>query len=157
MNDRNPAFLKNGPEKAAPARSSQPVADNKPSGLFAAGPKQAPGQKKSLERKKAFPQSLRPVFFWLLFFVFFAACMHAFPRFLAENLKGGEDSPWIGLLYTYGLGALVFAAGLFRLRRNGLRRGNRRWFFALSFGLFWGFALHSLWIYLALSLPYKGI
>ena len=130
----------------------------RPSGLFAADPKRSSVRKKPSEtrRQNLRRRFFRPGFFWLLFFVFFAACVYALPRLLASNLKGGEDSPWIGLLYTYGLGALVFAAGLFRLRRNSLRRGNRRWFAALSFGLLWGFALHSLWIYLALSLPYKG-
>ena len=71
-----------------------------------------------------------------------------------------EDSPWISFAYFYGLGWMVFVYFswiLFRIGGvNWKRADDRFWFTLVSVGIFLMGAGHALWIYLAVSSPYKG-
>ena len=89
----------------------------------------------------------------------FIALVYFWPRYLSETL--GEQSPWISYLYTYGLGVLFFIFTTFWIfsfpRLNPERRKRDRfWLFVLSGTLVFGMTLHGLWIWVAISYPFKG-
>ena len=89
----------------------------------------------------------------------FLGAVYFWPRYLSQTL--GEDSPWISYLYTYGLGALFFALTVlwifsFPSGYSEKRKQDGFWLFALCGALIFGMTLHGIWIYLSVSLPFKG-
>ena len=90
----------------------------------------------------------------------FVLFVYFWPRFLIKTLK--EDSPWIGYLYTYGLGLLIFAFTGFMIfsfhsSYPEKRKQDRFWLLVLLGVLIFGMALHGAWIHLTVSYPFKGI
>ena len=63
---------------------------------------------------------------------------------------------WAPYLYLYGLGGLLFVAGLVMVLRSeafqARRRTDRRWLGVLVFGFLWYAALHGAGILAALYL-----
>lgn len=85
-------------------------------------------------------------------FIFF------YPRWLISAL--GAENPWTSYLYMYGLGFVVFLIGMVIIRSSGslvLGRGrDSHWYKYLLGGFIFFAALHGIWIYLSLTIPFKG-
>ena len=94
----------------------------------------------------------------LLFVGLLAIALGVIPRLVV--LLVGESSPWTPFLYQYSFGGLVFATGLWVIRKSGAcdfdRPGDRYWFNAMIFGYFWYAGMHALLIVLSLAIPFKG-
>ena len=58
------------------------------------------------------------------------------------------DRVWLPYLYLYGVGGLIFVAGLILVLKSGalnLKRANhRRWLGVLVFGFVWYMSLHLI-------------
>ena len=91
----------------------------------------------------------------ILIFLVFA---FLFPRFLITNL--GPAHPWTNYLYLYGFGVLYTGSGLLLAVKSGAcqlnRPRDRQWFKIIVGGWFYFACLHALWIYLSLSIPFRG-
>lgn len=94
----------------------------------------------------------------LLTLVSVLAFIFIFPRAIIRWL--GVESPWTPYFYLYGLGTITFLIGLriiWVARSCQLGRGRDTfWFGVLWFGLFFFMVVHALWIWLALTMPFKG-
>ena len=97
-----------------------------------------------------------------VFYAFFlcipiVALVYYYPRYLIQVF--GEGSPWLGYLYTYGIGGLVFAFSviwIFTRKKLPLRKREELiWLLMISLGLIFSFFMHGLWITLSLSFPIK--
>ncbi len=81
-----------------------------------------------------------------------------FPRLLINTL--GADNPWTSYLYLYGFGTIYTGSGLLLALKSGAcklaRPKDRFWFTMVIAGFCYFAALHGVWIYLALSIPYLG-
>lgn len=89
----------------------------------------------------------------------FIATVYFWPRYLSETF--GPQSPWISYCYTYGLGVLFFAFTTFWIFSSPSRNPKKRkqdtfWLFVLCGTLIYGMTLHGLWIWFAVSYPFKG-
>ncbi|MCB0377238.1 MAG: hypothetical protein KDD33_01980 [Bdellovibrionales bacterium] len=95
---------------------------------------------------------------WWLMLPAFLVFAFYFPRYLIQTL--GADNPWTSYLYLYGFGFFYTGSGVLLILKTGacnLSRPLHRKWFALIVGGFFYFAIaHALWIYLAISIPYKG-
>lgn len=81
-----------------------------------------------------------------------------FPRFLINTL--GPANPWTNYFYLYGFGIIYTGSGLLLALKTGAcnltRQRDRFWFKITVGGFFYFAAIHAVWIYLALSIPYLG-
>ena len=89
----------------------------------------------------------------------FIAAVYFWPRYLSETF--GEQSPWISYLYTYGLGVLFFAFTTFWIfslpsQNPKKRKQDTFWLVVLCGTLIFGITLHGLWIWFAVTYPFKG-
>lgn len=89
----------------------------------------------------------------------FIAMVYFWPRYLMGTL--GEQNPWISYLYTYGLGVLFFAFTTvwifsFPSLNPDRRKRDLFWLFVFCGTLIFGITLHGLWIWAAISYPFKG-
>lgn len=84
--------------------------------------------------------------------------VYAWPRVIVRLL--GAASPWSSYLYQYGMGLIVFLAGVaVILRADACRPGRGRegfWLVILFAGFVFFAALHALWILVAVGIPYLG-
>lgn len=87
-----------------------------------------------------------------------AAFIFFYPRFLIDWL--GIDNPWTSYLYQYTFGFIFFALGILLMLRTRAcvpgRGRDSRWLAILIAGFIFFFTLHGVWVYLALTVPYKG-
>ena len=87
-----------------------------------------------------------------------ALAVYAWPRIIVRLL--GPASPWSSYLYQYGMGLIVFFAGIGVILRSGAcrpgRGRDRFWLVILFAGFVFFAALHALWIIAALRMPYLG-
>ena len=85
-------------------------------------------------------------------------CIYIYPRFLINTF--GESSPWTSYLYLYGFGGAFFGSGIVLILKTGAcvpgRGMDGKWLNAMFLGLLYFACLHAIWIYLALSIPFKG-
>jgi len=83
--------------------------------------------------------------------------VYYYPRYLVKYF--GENSPWIGYLYTYGMGALIFFLSviwIFTRKKSHLRQKEEIfWFIILFFGLMFSFIMHGFWILWSIGFPTK--
>ena len=89
----------------------------------------------------------------------FIAAVYFWPRYLSETL--GEKNPWMSYLYTYGLGILFFAFTVFWIFSSPSpnpkkQKQDRFWLFVFCGALGFGITLHGVWIWFAVSYPFKG-
>lgn len=95
---------------------------------------------------------------WWLALPAFAVFSFFFPRFLIQTL--GPADPWTNYLYLYGFGFFYTGSGVLLAFKSGAchweRPLDRYWMKVIVGGFFYFAALHALWIYLALSIPYVG-
>ena len=81
-----------------------------------------------------------------------------FPRILISNL--GPANPWTNYLYLYGFGFFYTGSGVLLVLKTGAcnlsRPRDRFWFKIVVGGFFYFASLHALWIYLAISIPFRG-
>ncbi len=95
---------------------------------------------------------------WWLMVPLFLVFAFFFPRLLANSL--GPDNPWTSYLYLYGFGFFYTGSGLLLVTKTGACNFNRQrdlfWFKIVVGGFFYFAALHAIWIYLGLSIPYLG-
>lgn len=108
----------------------------------------------SLIQKEAIKIFLLSFLLMTVVFVF----SYWYPRMLVSYL--GEDSPWISYLYTYGMGFVFFVLSVwFIFTKKGVNPHRRRqeiyWLIAIFFGMACTYFLHSLWIFLAITLPFR--
>ena len=84
--------------------------------------------------------------------------IYFYPRFLIEQL--GESNPWTSYLYLYGFGGYFFAIGILLILKTGACKPGRgrdsKWLTILLSGFVALATIHASWIYLALSIPFKG-
>ena len=73
----------------------------------------------------------------------------------------GPDNPWMSYLYFYGIGIPIYifmAVLLIRLKAIRLsHRPDRIFLTVITLGFFTLVTWHAVWIWLSLTLPYKGI
>jgi hypothetical protein len=102
-------------------------------------------------------QKLMPLKGWALL-VFLIAFSYVYPRLLINTL--GEDNPWTSYFYLYGFGTLYTGSGVLLALKSGACRLSRPrdlfWLRMIIAGFLYFAALHGVWIYLALSVPYLG-
>ena len=83
---------------------------------------------------------------------------YIYPRAVISHF--GIENPWTSYLYMYGFGLLTFAIGVTLILKSGAcnlsRAKDRFWLKALLIGMVFFSSLHASWIYLALSIPFKG-
>lgn len=95
---------------------------------------------------------------WWLMLPAFLLFAFYFPRFLIQTL--GPAHPWTNYFYLYGFGFFYTGSGLLLVLKTGACRLDRpmdRFWFKLVVGGFCYFAaLHAVWIYLSLSIPFRG-
>ena len=100
---------------------------------------------------------IKPVLYFFSMLIPIVLTIYYYPRYLVKTF--GENSPWLGYLYTYGIGGILFILSLlwiFTRPKDRLRkREELLWLLAISFGLIFSFSLHGLWILLSLSTPIK--
>jgi len=91
-----------------------------------------------------------------------AACLailYCFPRLLLTRWQ--PDDPWLNYFYQYGFGLLVFLIGLWIVIASGaLKRGRGRdgfWFKVMVVGFCVYATVHAVWIWIAISVPLKGV
>ncbi len=86
------------------------------------------------------------------------AIAYFFPRFLVNTL--GMENPWTSFFYLYGFGAIYSGLGVLLVLKTGAcrldRPRDRFWMKMVIGGFFYFAALHAVWIYLAVSIPYLG-
>ena len=86
------------------------------------------------------------------------AFCYIYPRAIISAF--GIDSPWTNYLYMYGFGLVTFIIGIFLILKSGAcnlkRKKDLFWFKALIIGMLFFITLHGTWIYLAISIPFKG-
>ncbi|MEE9189525.1 MAG: hypothetical protein V3U16_02000 [Candidatus Neomarinimicrobiota bacterium] len=62
---------------------------------------------------------------------------------------------WLPYIYLYGMGGLLFFAGIFvTLRAKSFdlsRKSHQRWFFVLMFGFVWFLVMHGCWTLAAIG------
>lgn len=89
-----------------------------------------------------------------LLFIF----IFSYPRILLMYFT--QENPWMNYLYMYGFGLVFFCIGIWLiLKSKACQLGRGRdslWFKALIAGFIFFASLHGLWIYFALTMPYKG-
>ncbi len=85
------------------------------------------------------------------------AIIYFYPRYLIKSF--GEGSPWLGYLYTYGIGGIFFILSvlwIFTRQKSSLRKREEFfWLLIVVCGLIFSFLMHGLWILLSLSFPMK--
>ena len=90
--------------------------------------------------------------------VFSLVFIYFYPRIIISNL--GESNPWTSYLYLYGFGGYFFMLGLLLITKTGSCKFGRgqdsKWFAILCSGFLFLMTMHAVWIYLALSIPFKG-
>lgn len=95
---------------------------------------------------------------WWLMLPLFLVFAFFFPRLLLQTW--GPSNPWTNYFYLYGFGTIYSGSGLLLVLKTGacnLSRPRDRFWFKLVVGGFLYFAaLHAFWIYLSLSIPFKG-
>ena len=95
-------------------------------------------------------------------FVFSVAALlciiYSYPRFLVHMF--GEASPWTSYFYLYGFGFIFFIIGVWIALKSGSCRPKRGrdgfWLKFTFFGYVWLASMHAAWIWLALSVPFRG-
>ena len=82
-----------------------------------------------------------------------------FPRFLLTIW--GPENPWTNYFYLYGFGVIYSGSGVLLALKTGAcnweRPRDRYWMKVVMGGFLWFAVLHAFWIYMALSIPYKGV
>ncbi|NQV15748.1 hypothetical protein HQ531_09860 [bacterium] len=62
---------------------------------------------------------------------------------------------WLPFIYLYGLGGILFVAGIIITLKAGSfdlkRPAHRKWMWILLFGFFWYFSMHALMTWAALG------
>ena len=95
---------------------------------------------------------------WLVTLALFLAFAFFYPRMLIQ--VWGPAHPWTNYFYLYGFGFFYTGSGVLLALTSGAchlsRPRDRFWMKVVIGGYFYFAALHALWIYLALSIPYKG-
>jgi hypothetical protein len=95
---------------------------------------------------------------WWALFPTILAIAYLYPRML-QNLLGLEN-PWTSYLYLYGFGFIYSGSGILLSLKTGACRWDRPrdrfWLIMIVLGFCYFAALHGLWIYLSLSIPYIG-
>mgnify|MGYP003690275881 CR=1 FL=1 len=102
-------------------------------------------------------QKASRIMWWSLLPCFLAFAFF-FPRLLISQL--GPSNPWTSYLYLYGFGFFYTGSGLLLAIKSGAcklsRPRDRYWFNVVLAGFVYFAGLHALWIYLSLSIPFKG-
>lgn len=95
---------------------------------------------------------------WILYLLAFLAFAFLFPRLLISSL--GPENPWTNYLYLYGFGFFYTGSGVLLILKSGAcnlkRQRDLYWFKIIVGGWFYFACLHALWIYLSLSIPFRG-
>ena len=95
---------------------------------------------------------------WWTAIPLFLAFAFFFPRFLIQTL--GPANAWTNYFYLYGFGFFYTGSGVLLMLKTGAcnlsRPRDRYWFKIILAGFVYFASLHAVWIYLALSIPYKG-
>mgnify|MGYP007077425255 CR=1 FL=1 len=93
---------------------------------------------------------------WWVLLPLTLAIAYFFPRLLVNTL--GAENPWTSYFYLYGFGAIYSGSGLLLVLKTGAcrldRPRDRFWFKMVVGGFCYFAALHAVWIYLAVSIPY---
>ena len=96
---------------------------------------------------------------WVLYLVAFLVFAFIFPRLLISQL--GPENPWTNYFYLYGFGFFYTGSGVWLVLKSGAcnlnREHDRFWFKILLAGWAYFACLHALWIYLAISIPFRGV
>lgn len=95
---------------------------------------------------------------WVIGLALLLAFIFTYPRLLAHYL--GEENPWASYLYLYGFGLIYFGSGMVLIRKTGAcvpgRGRDTFWWNVMLAGFVFFASLHAVWIYLSLSIPFKG-
>lgn len=94
----------------------------------------------------------------LLVPVVIAFC-YFYPRAIIDIF--GLESAWTNYLYMYGFGLVTFIIGILLILKSGACNLKREkdvfWFKALLVGMVFFAGLHWSWIYISLTVPFKGV
>ncbi|MGI9549359.1 MAG: hypothetical protein ACR2M7_05260 [Bdellovibrionales bacterium] len=101
--------------------------------------------------------SLKHFSYTFLMVTFVTAVIYYYPRYLVQTL--GDKSPWLGFLYTYGLGFFLSSLSvllIFTQKKSLLRKKEENlWLMILFLGLLFYFLMQGFWIMWAIKFPLK--